>query len=368
MNIRKIKKLVCQPSIFFRDYLNKKYPVKNIEQPFDEDEEISLEALKDKLNHLLDKNDFQDFDVDVVFTWVDGSDKQWLAKFQQYFNEPELKTALYATDMARFEDHNELYYSVGSVLRFLPWVRKVFIVTDNQRPSWLNEYPVEKIEIIDHTQIIDARFLPTFNSHVIEANLHKIPDLSEHFIYFNDDVFVAKPLEKIHFFQPNGLASIFLADKSIEELANRGIETPTLLASQNNIMLLERDYHCKIDTPLVHTYSPLRKSVYDLAWKKYKAEIQLFFENKFRAANDLNFTNFLIPWLMYLEGMSYPRGEICYYFNIRSPDALAKYHKLLEKKRIQQQPHSFCANDFNSIKSIPDYQVKLLDMLVNYYG
>lgn len=364
---RKAKKFFKHTPLFFRDYLNKKYPIKNIEQPFSENEEVSLETLKEKLNRLIEKNDFQHFPIDVVFTWVNGADSKWREKFNRFATEMAQKSALYATDSARFEDHNELYYSVNAVLKMLPWVRKIFIVTDGQTPTWLNESHQNKIEIIDHTQIIEAQFLPTFNSHVIEAHLHKIPNLSEHFIYFNDDVFVAKPLKAIHFFQPNGLASIFLADKSVKVMANKGVFTPTLLASKNNIALLEQDYQCKIDTPLVHTYAPLRKSIYELAWQKYHKEIYAFLSNKFRAANDLNFTNFLIPWLMYLEGKACPRGEICYYFNIRSPNAIAQYRKLIEKKKFNQQPHSFCANDFNSGKSIPNYQEKLLSMLQSYY-
>lgn len=365
---RKIKKLFKHPQIFFRDYLNKKYPDKNIEQPFSEQEEKYIELLREKLNNLVVKNHFSSFPIDVVFTWVNHLDHQWLEKFSHFSPKWRDHSALYATDSARFEDHNELYYSVNAVLKFMPWVRKIFIVTDNQKPVWLNETYRKKIEIIDHKQIIDEQFLPTFNSHVIEANLHHIPDLSEHFIYFNDDVFVAKPLEQIHFFQPNGLASIFLADKSIDALEHRGMLTPTLIASKNNIALLEKDYRCKIDTPIVHTYSPLCKSIYELAWNKYPDEIRGFLGNKFRSSNDLNFTNFLIPWLMYLEGKSIPRSDICYYFNIRSPNALAQYRKLLQLKHSHQQPDSFCANDFNSNSSIAMCQEKLNQFLAEYYA
>ena len=82
--------------------------------------------------------------------------------------------------------------------------------------------PILKIKLINHSQIIDAKYLPTFNSHVIEANLYKIPDLSEHFIYFNDDVFVARPLMPNHFFENNGLASLFVANKSFQKNTSTG--------------------------------------------------------------------------------------------------------------------------------------------------
>ena len=78
---------------------------------------------------------------------------------------------------------------------------------------WVSEYA--KVQHIDHSEIISSKYLPTFNSHVIEAHLHNIPNLAENFIYFNDDVFVARELPPGHFFKGNGLASIFISRKSL---------------------------------------------------------------------------------------------------------------------------------------------------------
>lgn len=367
MYIKKIKKFFRQPSIFFRDYLNKKYPVRHIEQPYLENEEIFAIQLDAKLANLT-ADILPNFPVDVVFTWVDGSDSKWQQKYRQAIHtQSPQNIGLYANDMARFSNHNELYYSIRSVQQFMPWVRYIFIITDEQIPTWLDLNEQTQIKIIDHRQIIDKQYLPTFNSHVIEAHLHQIPELSEHIIYFNDDVFVARYLAFEHFFQKNGLASIFLADKSIEMMQAKNILTPTLSATKNSMALLEKDYSCRLDKPLVHTYSVLIKSAYQLAWQRYPNEIESFLKNKFRGFNDLNFSNFLIPWLMYLEGKSYPKKEICYYFNIRSANAPYIYGKLLEKQKNGSMPHSFCANDFNSISGIPDYQGQLFRFLEAYY-
>lgn len=67
-------------------------------------------------------------------------------------------------------------------------MRKIFIVTNGQIPSWLNvQHP--RIHLIPHETIFaNASHLPTFSSPAIEANLHRIPGLSEHFVYLNDDV------------------------------------------------------------------------------------------------------------------------------------------------------------------------------------
>ena len=365
--MRKLKKLIAHPSIFFRDYLNKKYPVKNTEQPYTEAEEPIVIQSDERFNSIVARNVPGGMDIDVVFTWVDGNDAEWQAKFNRYAPAHAAKSALYATDPARFSNHNELYFSVNSVLKFIPWARHVFIVTDAQIPAWLDERYAQKVTVVDHKTIIDQAYLPTFNSHVIEAFLHRIPDLSENFIYFNDDVFVARQLQREHFFQNNGIASMFMSEKSLLGMKKRGVVTPTLSASERSIALLNQFYQTSIDTPLVHTYIPLKKSMYELAWQRYEAEIREFLPNKLRTNQDLNFASFLIPWLMYFEGKAIPKREICYYFNIRSPHALAQYKKLLHKKESKNQPHSFCANDFNSIKNIPNYQEQLVSMLKNYY-
>lgn len=211
---KKVKKLIKSPGIFFRDYFNKRYPVINNEQNISEvDEHILIDG--DIQMSLLESTiQAQLTPVDVVFTWVNDRDEKWREKYQEALSQINSPIGLYANDQARFANHDELYYSVHSVLKFLPWVRKVFIVTDEQVPTWYQDNEqYQKLEFISHHQIIDKKYLPTFNSHVIEANLFKIPDLSENFIYFNDDVFVARSLNREHFFASNDIASIFVAEK-----------------------------------------------------------------------------------------------------------------------------------------------------------
>lgn len=366
--MKKVKKFITKPGIFFRDYLNKKYPIKNIEQPYTEPSEPIIIQSEYLLNDITAMNTIDIMPIDVVFTWVDNSDLEWSMKYYKYVPIYSKSSALYATDSARFTNHNELYYSVHAVLEFLPWVKHIYIVTDNQKPHWLSEEYKNKITIVDHKTIIDEKYLPTFNSHVIEAFLHKIPNLNENFIYFNDDVFVARALQPEHFFQNNGIASIFISEKSLIKMREKGTITPTLSASERSIKLLNKYYKTSIDKPLVHTYIPLKKSMYQLAWYRYKDEINEFLLNKFRKDNDLNFANFLIPWLMFFEGKAVPKIDICYYFNIRSPNAITIYRKLLNNKEQGILPHSFCANDFHSNKSIQDYKNKLAEMLKKYYG
>lgn len=367
MNTAKLKKLCREPGVFLRDYFNKRYPVYNAEQRITEKDELAIIENSLYLADLESTIQLEPFNIDVVFTWVNSQDLKWQRRRRQFAEITE-QTALYGNDEARFSNHNELYYSLHSVRSFLPWVNHIYIVTDNQIPEWFTPENYPNVSIVDHAQIIDEQYLPTFNSHVIEAHLHNIPNLSEYFIYFNDDVFVARPLPKEHFFHPNGIASLFIADKSLKKMAMKGKLTPTLAASQNSIALLNKYYSNQIDRPLVHTYVPLRKSAFQATWQRYNSEVLAFLSNRFRTNRDLNLATFLVPWLMYLNGQSAVGTEICYYFNIRSNNAATQYQKLLKKNELGQQPHSFCTNDYNSQeKAIPSYSSLLENMLKRYF-
>ena len=103
----------------------------------------------------------------------------------------------------RFESHDELKYSLRSVEKNVPWINHIYIVTDNQIPSWLNlENP--KVSIIDHKEILPQECLPLFNSTAIEFGIANIPNLSEHFLYANDDILFGALHGKEFYFTPEG--------------------------------------------------------------------------------------------------------------------------------------------------------------------
>jgi hypothetical protein len=339
IEIKKIQKFIRSPGLFIRDYLLKRHPLilNELKCPIDEEEVLIRHELA------LHENLPESLTIDVVFTWVNDADPVWQKKLNHAKNNGQTIGA-HAQDNARFANHDELRYSLKCILENMPWVNHIYIVTDQQRPNWLKADC--RITIIDHKEIIDKQFLPTFNSHVIEACLHKIKGLAEHFIYFNDDVFVARPLQKNHFFKSNGIASLFLAQKSLTAMHDKGMTTPTLSAAQKGAKLLRAQYGETIDMPLVHTYVPLRKSMFELAWQQHGASIRQFMGNQFRGNNDLNLATFLIPWMAYFEGLAVPAIDICYYFNAQSTAAKQYWTQLHLKKGSTATPHSFCANDF----------------------
>ena len=350
MNQKIIRKLLRDPVLFARDALLKRRPLvlNEIGLPIQQEQMLIrlLDAQESRIeNHL---------DVDVVFTWVDNTDPAWRARKDAALAKYQTESfGQHATDDARFSNHDELMYSIASIRRFMPWVRKIFIVTDQQRPNWLQDDT--SIEVIDHSEIIEPEHLPTFNSHVIEACLYRIKGLSEHFIYFNDDVFAGRSLKKNHFFQSNGLASLFLTQKSLKKMMQRGVMTPTLGASLYSVELLKKYYGVTVDVPLIHTYVPQRRSVLELVASRHRDEIEAFKSNRFRGDRDLNIPTFLAPWTAYLEGKSAPAIDVCHYFNIRSSSAKSNWRQLLAIKSVGG-PHSFCANDFHSTEKSDDSQ------------
>ena len=133
--------------------------------------------------------------IDFIIAWVDGWDKEWQFQRNKYAGKnPE--------DMAenRFRDWNNLKYIFRWIEKFTPRINNVFFVTCGHYPSWLNlEYP--KLKFVKHEDYIPKEYLPTFNSHTIELNFHRIKELSEQFVYFNDDMFITNYMKESDFFE-----------------------------------------------------------------------------------------------------------------------------------------------------------------------
>lgn len=136
--------------------------------------------------------------VDFIVTWVDGSDTDWLEEKQKYNND-EIK----GNGTERYRDWDQFMFWFRAVEKYAPWVRKIHLVTYGHLPKWLDtNHP--KLNIVKHCDYIPKKYLPVFNSVPIELNFHHISDLAEHFVYFNDDMYLNKPVDKSDFFV-NGL-------------------------------------------------------------------------------------------------------------------------------------------------------------------
>lgn len=145
-------------------------------------------------------------EIDAVITWVDGNDTTHRKKRLKVLREKDLEkdSVLTGSDNTRFIDNGELQYCIKSIRKFAPWIQNIYLVTDNQVPEFLTPRVKEKynVSIIDHREIFESYewALPSFNSRSIESMLHRIPNLSDQFIYFNDDFVLTKPVSQDEFF------------------------------------------------------------------------------------------------------------------------------------------------------------------------
>lgn len=133
--------------------------------------------------------------IDFVIMWVDGNDQDWRKKKREYSNSI---TSQVDDSEERYRDWNNLELWIQSAMTFAPWVNKIYLITDNQKPDFVSKYSC--VQIVDHKDFIPEQYLPTFSSHTIELNAHRIDGLSEQFVLFNDDMFIIKPVQPTDFF------------------------------------------------------------------------------------------------------------------------------------------------------------------------
>ena len=155
--------------------------------------------------------------IDFVVLWVDGSDPVWLSEKNKYRGVSEDES----NSVSRYRDWGLLPYWFRGVEQFAPWVRKVHFVTWGHLPEFLNP-AAPKLHIVRHDAFIPTEYLPTFSSHAIEMNIHRIPELAEHFVYFNDDMFLLRPFQEEQFFR-DGLPCTEGAEHPIELIGEPGI-------------------------------------------------------------------------------------------------------------------------------------------------
>ncbi len=133
--------------------------------------------------------------IDFVVTWLDANDPKWQAEYHKYRGE-----VVHEEDKGRYRNWDIFKYWFRAVETYAPWVNKVFLVTNGKNPDWINpNHP--KLVLVSHSDYMPEKYLPTFNSRAIELNFHRIKDLSEHFVYFNDDMFINRPVSPGYYFK-----------------------------------------------------------------------------------------------------------------------------------------------------------------------
>lgn len=302
------------------------------------------------------KSDFA-YPIDIVYTWVNGNDPEWKALKDEYLKKDG------AID-SRFMDHEELRYSLRSVFKYASFFNHIYIVTMNQRPEWLLDHP--KISIVDHKDIFkNIDYLPTFNSHAIESNLHRIPNLSEYFLYFNDDVFLGDFVTSDNFFVDDKVNVLF--EKSLspsgEPIAD---ETMYRKAWRNTNALLDMHFKKENRYRLCHIPAALRKSYI----QDFDKEFPYVFDNnsshKFRCEKDFNVTNGLLHyyWLYKNKVVNDYMGNMM--VTLWSDDSFDLTKDKIDLLKLSQ-PTTFCLQDNMDVDNSDLTRQLLSDVLQELY-
>jgi len=290
------------------------------------------------------------FPVDAVYTWVDGSDPAWLAERHRRRGTLAGPIHLEADSEARYRSRDELRFSLRSLQYHAPWIRRVFLVTAGQTPSWLAaEHP--DVTVVDHREIFTrAEDLPTFNSHAIESQLHHIEDLAEHFIYVNDDVFFGRSVSPTQFFTPGGLAHVFRSPTTVG--FPDGSAPPHVRAALNNRRLLERDFGQTLTNGLLHVAHPLRRTVLHELEKRYPTEFAVTSGHPFRHDEDVSVTSSLFQHYALLSGQAVAGSLRVAYVGLGGRDIGRRLTRLLTERKFDV----FSVGDFHE-SDLPDGEI-----------
>ncbi|MFR1707987.1 MAG: stealth family protein [Clostridium sp.] len=320
--------------------------------------------------------------IDFVIAWVDGNDKKWIEEKARYSPGANSNSTSF-----NYQNWDNLHYWFRAVEKFTPWVNNIYFITWGHIPSWLNiNHP--KLRIVNHKEFIPEKYLPTFSSHTIELNLHRIKGLSEHFVYFNDDTFILKEMKQKDFFK-RGLPRDSAVVNPIAPANKNCIASLQL----NNIGVINENFKKKLVirksfkkwfSPLfgklvllnliflpwnrfvglyeMHLPSSFLKQSYIDIWDRENEILDQTCEHKFRYfKSDVN--QWVIKEWQLVSGNFFPRStSIGKLFAIKDIEDA----KVLKKYIIKQKKKMICVNDhvvdnsFNEIKNYVNDSFKVI--------
>ncbi|MCM1163781.1 MAG: stealth family protein [Muribaculaceae bacterium] len=281
-------------------------------------------------------------EIDFVYLWVNGNDPVWQAKRNAFIG---------ATDNSnqnckgRYADNDELKYSLRSLELYAPWIRKIFIVTDHQVPCWL-DISNPRVQIVDHTEILPPESLPCFNSTVLEHFIHRIPGLSEHFLYGNDDTYLNRPVSPSDFFAPDGLPYIRMAHKrpfrKLVYWVRRNIQRRPLnhysQIIENASRAVEKKFGRYISWKSHHNIDAYLKSDFAETYREFTPELAQTIKSHVRESHDIQRHLYIYASIIKNRAhILFVDRNTSFHVYIHRPD----HYELLD----QMKPVFFCMND-----------------------
>ena len=249
--------------------------------------------------------------MDLVYTFVDGDDPAWKRK-KELYRKTHYDSSINNNDSsiaARYRSRDELKYSLRSIHQNLPFIRHIYIVTDKQIPPWFVNNATNSVKIVDHTEFIPKEYLPTFSSHVIEAFLHLIPNLSDTFIYMNDDIFISKEVREDDFVK-NGKLAVMLDSNYTKKGKPVVTEYAYRSAWKNANRWLDKKFIEEKRYKLEHGPIIIKKDVMFHLWDILNKELTNTVKNKFRSVQDVNVVCSIHPYYCLYKDLAFINDTI----------------------------------------------------------
>ncbi|MFJ4581965.1 stealth conserved region 3 domain-containing protein [Streptomyces echinatus] len=283
------------------------------------------------------------FPVDAVYTWVDGDDPVLAAKRRAHQAVSDNVIAPRETGASRYTSHDELKYALRSLEMYAGFVRHIYLVTDSQTPAWLDP-DAAGLTVVDHRDILPADALPVFNSHAIESRLHHIPGLSEQYLYFNDDVFINRPVRAEHFFHGSGIARIPFSPLKLGVGAPHPLEPAPNSAGKNTREVIRRFHGRYITHKSLHTPHPQLLSVMREMEDLGIEELQRTSYSRFRSTADVAPASTLHHHWAIATGRAVPADYSFRYVQLGTPDMRRRLARLAAGEDVD----FFCLNDVDT--------------------
>ncbi len=281
--------------------------------------------------------------IDLVYFWVYGNDPKWRAKHDAFCG--KTSGTVETNGINRFANNDELKYSLRSVAMYAPWIRKIFIITDDQVPVWLDTSN-PNVKIIDHKDILPAESLPCFNSCLIGHYAYRTPGLAEHFLLGNDDTYINREVAPGDFFTSDGLPIVRLRRMYFRKLRwsfRENVRKKTLSNYRRTLqrasqLVSDKFGHYYTGIPH-HNINALLKSVCrDVAENIMRDEFVA--NNKNHIRNDDDVQNVVFSYVALAE----KRGKLRYVTDKES--MIVKIHKDKHYERLDKyRPMLFCMNE-----------------------
>lgn len=246
------------------------------------------------------------YPIDFVIPYVDSKDYNWQILYKKVSERLGRPINL---NSQRFRSWDNLYFIFRGIDKFMPWIRKVHLIVcaPSQIPGWLDQ---DNVDIVYHRDIIPRKFRPTFNSCTIEMFLKNIPDLAEHFIYSNDDIFITSPCEKEDFFT-HGYPNLHYRKVYYSDTQNMFRHQ-----CKNGLDMISRDFNVKCNGFIyknTHSMVPMMRSTLDTVWDKHSGEIEDTI-TKFR--QEINVNQYIYSYYQYFDNKfvdkTFPNMYTCF--------------------------------------------------------